>query len=97
MAQEDDLAGKLESYGFPDPQTLAETMNDAGIDLDTLEEIHKGLSDKTFVPVMRWLCNILISSRVIKEIEEDQNMALAILIGSVFIGISLIISASISG
>jgi putative membrane protein len=32
-----------------------------------------------------------------KEIEEDQNTALAILIGSVFLGISIIIAAAIHG
>lgn len=32
-----------------------------------------------------------------KEIEEDQNTALAILIGSVILGLSLIISAAIHG
>lgn len=32
-----------------------------------------------------------------KEIEEDQNIALAIVIGSVIIGIALIIVAAISG
>ncbi|HJU54985.1 MAG TPA: DUF350 domain-containing protein [Pyrinomonadaceae bacterium] len=32
-----------------------------------------------------------------KEIEEDQNIALAIVIGSVIIGIALIIVASIAG
>ena len=32
-----------------------------------------------------------------KEIEEDQNVALAIVIGSVILGISLIIVASIAG
>jgi putative membrane protein len=32
-----------------------------------------------------------------KEIEEDQNIALAILIGSAFISIGLIISAAIHG
>ena len=73
MAREDELVDKIGSYGFPDPQTLAETMNDAGIDVDALEEIHKGLSDKTFVPVMKWLCNILISSRVIKEVEDASS------------------------
>ncbi len=31
------------------------------------------------------------------EIEEDQNTALAILIGSAFIGLSIIIAASIAG
>ena len=32
-----------------------------------------------------------------KEIEEDQNTALAILIGSMILGISIIIAAAISG
>jgi uncharacterized membrane protein YjfL (UPF0719 family) len=32
-----------------------------------------------------------------KELEEDQNVALAILIGSVIIGIALIVSAAIHG
>ena len=33
----------------------------------------------------------------IKEIEEDQNTALAILIGSVILGLAIIISAAIGG
>ena len=33
---------------------------------------------------------------VVKEIEEDQNTSLAILIGSVFLGIAIIIAAAIS-
>ena len=32
-----------------------------------------------------------------KEIEEDQNVALAVLVGSMFLGIAIIIAASISG
>lgn len=32
-----------------------------------------------------------------KEIEEDQNTALGVIIGAVFIGIALIISAAIAG
>ena len=32
-----------------------------------------------------------------KEIEEDQNLALAVLIGSMILGISIIIAAAISG
>ena len=34
---------------------------------------------------------------VIKEIEEDQNIALAILMGSVMIGLAIIIAAAIFG
>lgn len=32
-----------------------------------------------------------------KEIEEDQNTALAILLGSVFIGLAIIIGSTVSG
>lgn len=32
-----------------------------------------------------------------KEIEEDQNTALAILLGSVFIGIAMIVAAAVHG
>jgi putative membrane protein len=34
---------------------------------------------------------------IVKEISEDQNVALAIIIGSVFISLSLIIQAAIRG
>jgi uncharacterized membrane protein YjfL (UPF0719 family) len=33
---------------------------------------------------------------VVKEIEEDQNTALGILFGSVFIGLSIVIAAAIN-
>jgi putative membrane protein len=32
-----------------------------------------------------------------KEIEEDQNTALAVLVGSIFIGIALIVAAAMHG
>jgi putative membrane protein len=32
-----------------------------------------------------------------KEIEEDHNIALAILVGSVFLGLALIVAAAIAG
>lgn len=34
---------------------------------------------------------------VIKEIEEDQNVALAILLGAVMIGLAIIIAAAVHG
>lgn len=39
----------------------------------------------------------LMPFSVRKEIEEDQNVALGIVIGSVIIGISMIVSAAIHG
>ena len=40
---------------------------------------------------------VLVPFCVRKEIEEDQNVALAVLVGSMFLGIAIIIAASISG
>jgi len=42
-----------------------------------------------------WLIVKISPSSIRKEIEEDQNTALAILIASVIIGISLIVSSAI--
>jgi putative membrane protein len=43
------------------------------------------------------LINAILPFSLRKEIEEDQNTALGIMIGSVIIGLSLIISAAIKG
>lgn len=44
-----------------------------------------------------WVVTKITPFSVRKEIEEDQNIALAIILGAVFIGLSLIIAAAISG
>ena len=42
-----------------------------------------------------WLINKMTHFSVVKEIEEDQNTALAVLIGSVFLSLAIIISSVI--
>jgi len=42
-----------------------------------------------------WIMKRLMPFSVTKEIEEDQNIALAVLMGSVIIGMSIIIAAAI--
>jgi putative membrane protein len=44
-----------------------------------------------------WLMTRIAPFSIKKEIEEDHNVALAIIIAGVLIGISLIISAAVSG
>lgn len=44
-----------------------------------------------------WLMQKLCPFSVQKEIEEDQNTSLAIIMGSVMIGISIIIAAAVHG
>lgn len=70
MALEDELVGRLQGYGFNDPDVLAGAMVDAGIVPEVLEEIYTALTPDTFRPVMGWLCNILVSARVINELEQ---------------------------
>lgn len=44
-----------------------------------------------------WAITKMSPFSIRKEIEEDQNVALGIVIGAVIIGLSLIISAAIKG
>ncbi len=44
-----------------------------------------------------WIMNKLAPFSIKKEIEDDQNIALAIIMAGVIIGVSLIISSAISG
>ncbi|MFK8003495.1 MAG: DUF350 domain-containing protein [Polyangiales bacterium] len=50
-----------------------------------------------FFGIAFWLITKLAPFSVRKEIEEDQNTSLGIVIGSIIIGIALIVSASIHG
>jgi putative membrane protein len=44
-----------------------------------------------------WLMHRFAPFSIVKEIEEDQNTAVAIVMGSVILGISIIIAAAILG
>lgn len=44
-----------------------------------------------------WIITKVVPFSIRKEIEEDQNISLAILIASVFLGIAIIIAAAIHG
>lgn len=44
-----------------------------------------------------WVITKLAPFSIIKEIEHDQNTALAVLVASVIIGIAMIVSAAIIG
>ncbi len=44
-----------------------------------------------------WIMNKLAPFSLKKEIEEDQNTALAIIMAGVIIGVSLIISSAVAG
>jgi uncharacterized membrane protein YjfL (UPF0719 family) len=44
-----------------------------------------------------WIIKMVLPFSIRKEIEEDQNMALGIIIASIIIGIALIVSAAVHG
>lgn len=44
-----------------------------------------------------WLANRLLPFSLRKELEEDQNTAVAIIIGAMMIGVSIIIGAAVHG
>ena len=44
-----------------------------------------------------WLITKIAPFSIVKEIEHDQNTALAVLVASVIIGIAMIVSAAIIG
>ena len=44
-----------------------------------------------------WLMEKITPFSIVKEIEEDQNVALAVIVGAVVIAVSLIIAAAILG
>ena len=50
-----------------------------------------------FFAVSFWLIERVTPFSIRKEIEEDQNTALGIVIGSVIIGVALIVSAAMHG
>ena len=44
-----------------------------------------------------WIITKITPFSIIKEIEQDQNTALAVLVASVIIGVAMIVSAAIIG
>ena len=56
-----------------------------------------GLIGIVIFAIAFWLIVKITPFSIRKEIEEDQNTSLAILIGSVIIGIGLIVAAAVHG
>ncbi len=56
-----------------------------------------GFAGVAIFAVALWLMTKLSPFSVRKEIEEDENTSLGILMGSIMIGIAIIVAASIAG
>jgi uncharacterized membrane protein YjfL (UPF0719 family) len=57
--------------------------------------LYSGIGVAVFA-VTLYLMSVLSPFSIKKEIEEDQNTALGVIMGSILIGLALIISAAIS-
>ena len=62
-----------------------------------LENMGDAVISTAVFAIAFWLMTKLAPFSVKKEIEEDQNVALAVIMAGVLIGISLIIAAAVSG
>jgi putative membrane protein len=69
-----------------------EQISHAVLSSGTMALLGVGIFSATF-----WLILKVTPFSIRKEIEEDQNTALAILVSSVILGIALIVSAAITG
>lgn len=65
--------------------------------IHALETVVFVLIGLVFFGLAFWLITKIAPFSVRKEIEDDQNTALAIVIGSVIIGIALIVAAAMQG
>lgn len=72
-------------------------MDWAAIGNAVVQSVLFSLIGVVFFALAFWLIAKLSPFSVRKEIEEDQNVALAIMIGSVILGVALIISAALLG
>jgi uncharacterized membrane protein YjfL (UPF0719 family) len=86
------------------PFVLAEAVNPTTWNLRTDSLLHGLIAVCIFsvvgVAVMAlcvWVMCRVVPFSVRKEIEEDQNVALGIVMGSIILGISIIIAASVMG
>jgi signal transduction histidine kinase len=72
----------LTALGVENPEAHAETLVESGLRMEELDEIHSGVDATRFSTLMRWLCNILLSSRVIHEVGEASSRISA-LVGAI--------------
>ena len=56
-----------------------------------------GFAGVLIFAVALWIMGKLTPFSIRKEIEEDQNVALGVVIGAVLVGIALIVSAAVVG
>ena len=69
-AREDEMADWLEDQGVSDGYDVAENFAEFGLQVDELEQIGDILQGQHLGPVFHWLNNVLITERMVGEIQE---------------------------
>ncbi len=92
----------ISEFGAPMLAQMAEQLPSIDVGGSTLIRHLVAAVVFAFVGVVVLTCSFFLIARfspfcIVKEIEEDQNVALAILVSSVILGLSIIIAAAILG
>lgn len=82
MAKEDEFDDWFDQNGFIDKHQTAEALSDIGIEIEDLEAIRTDVGNDAFVHVLRWLENILSSSRILHDL-DDASSRISKLVGAI--------------
>ncbi len=70
LQREDEINAWFEHNGLSANSVAAETFVEHGISGSELESIRNGVGNEAFIQVLHWVENLLISQRIIKDLEE---------------------------
>src|SRR4030095_15055063 len=82
MQKEDEINDWLEKIELSENNIATEAFADAGITGDDLESIRNEVGKEAFTDVLLWVENLLISQRIIKDLEEA-SMRISNLVGAI--------------
>jgi signal transduction histidine kinase len=82
MQKEDDINDWLEQNGLSGNNITCETFAENGIYAEDLESIRNGVDKEAFINILHWVENLLISQRIIKDLEEA-SMRISSLVGAI--------------
>lgn len=82
MQEEDEINDWFEQRGLGGDNIAGETFVDAGIKGEELESIRNEVGKEAFIQVLHWVENLLISQRILKDLEES-SMRISSLVGAI--------------
>ncbi len=82
MEKEDEIYSWLERRGLPAKYIAGETFAETGITGEDLDSIKNGVAVEAFADVLQWVDNLLISQKILKDLEEA-SMRISNLVGAI--------------